>query len=118
MELIGQDLLELVYQYPAASNRNLAIRSGYIKSTESGTHCADMERFYNALLDARSEAPKQEIQVDRKSPVGKPAGFKVVVHKSGNIVIGAYYTRSLQLKPGDQFKICPGNKNIVLERVN
>lgn len=114
MPIQGQDLLNLVEQYPDASARNLAIRAGYILPTSGGRHCANLKGYYDALLDARKSKEKQATKIRRKD---KDTHTLVVVHKSGNIVISGRHLGA-KVQPGDRFRICPGKGEIKLERVS
>ena len=45
---------------------------------------------------------------------GREPTYRVSVHQNGQIVIGATYTKAMNLKPGDEFEIRLGYKHIHL----
>ncbi|NES25896.1 MAG: AbrB family transcriptional regulator, partial [Symploca sp. SIO3E6] len=49
---------------------------------------------------------------------GREPTFRVSVHKNGQIVIGATYTQTMGLRPGDEFEIKLGYKHIHLKQVD
>ncbi|MEN9240354.1 MAG: AbrB family transcriptional regulator, partial [Thermostichales cyanobacterium SZTDM-1c_bins_54] len=71
-------------------------------------------KFQNALikaigfdLEGNEEAPSR----------GRAPTYKVSVHSNGNLLIGAAYTKKMNLKPGDEFDIKISGNTIKLERV-
>jgi hypothetical protein len=73
-------------------------------------------KFYNALIDAEG------IQLDGKpghvGRGGRSASYKITVQSNGNMLIGAAYTKKMDLKEGDTFKISIGRKHIRLIQVD
>lgn len=76
---------------------------------------ANMTEFYDALLAAKGIALDPGRSKDGR---GREASFRACVHKNGSLVIGANYTESMGLKPGDQFEIRLGSKHIHLIQVD
>lgn len=74
-----------------------------------------MMKFLNALIDAEG------IQLDSKQNGngrgGRSASYRISVQSNGNLLIGAAYTKIMELKPGDEFEISLGRKHIHLRQV-
>jgi hypothetical protein len=71
-------------------------------------------QFHNAMLEAIGFSLDAS---DESGARGRTPTFKVSVHKNGNLLIGAAYTKKMGLNPGDEFEIKLGNHHIKLERV-
>ena len=63
------------------------------------------------MLAAKGIALNPESSKDGR---GREATYRVSVHKNGSIVVGANYTQSMGLLPGDEFEIKLGYKHIRL----
>jgi AbrB family looped-hinge helix DNA binding protein len=63
------------------------------------------------LLSARGIPLSPEAPKDGR---GREPTYRVSVHQNGQIVIGATYTKAMNLKPGDEFEIRLGYKHIHL----
>ncbi len=111
--LTGKALLQKVKELSNVPRREAAKRCGYytVKGGETRVNLTD---FYDALLSAKGLALDPESQKDGR---GREPAFRVKVHKNGQIVIGAAYTASMGLKPGDEFVIKLGYKHIHLVQV-
>jgi AbrB-like transcriptional regulator len=74
-----------------------------------------MMKFLNALLEAK------EIELDGKQSGngrgGRSASYRISVQANGNLLIGAAYTKQMELKPGDEFEISLGRKHIRLKQI-
>ena len=75
-----------------------------------------MMKFYNALLEANKiELDGRQISNGRG---GRSASYRITVQANGNLLIGAAYTKQMDLKPGDEFEISLGRKHIRLKQLD
>lgn len=112
--LTGEDLLAKVKELDGTEKKELAKACGYLTYTKSGQERVNLMQFYNALLEA------ENVELDASDEVGtrgRAPTFRVSVHKNGNLLIGAAYTKEMGLNPGDEFEIKLGYRNIKLVRV-
>lgn len=108
--LTGKTLLQKVKDSDLP-RRELAKQCGYYTVTKEGQTRINLAEFYDAVLAAKGIALDPEAT---KNGRGREATYRVSVHKNGSIVIGANYTQSMGLKPGDEFEIKLGYKHIHL----
>ncbi len=116
--LTGKALLQRVKELSDLPKRELARRCGYfthVKGEDGEDVRVNLTEFYEALIEARGYVLDPEREKDGR---GREPTYRVSVHKNGQIVIGAAYTKSMNLKPGDQFEIRPGYKHIHLRQVD
>ncbi|MCM1984352.1 AbrB family transcriptional regulator [Lyngbya confervoides] len=116
--LEGQALLEYVKEIEHLPREEKARLCGYVSKTRHGSERINMMKFMNALLEAEG------IELDGKvgNGVGRGAGgrhasYRISVQSNGNLLIGAAYTRKMDLQPGDEFEINLGRKHIHLRQV-
>lgn len=112
--LTGQDLLDRVEQMQQEDIKDKARACGYVTTTKKGQERVNLMQFYNALIKA--EGVNLDA-TDKGGSRGRTPTFRVSVHKNGNLLIGAAYTKEMGLEPGDEFEIKLGNQNIKLERI-
>ncbi|MDJ0555490.1 MAG: AbrB family transcriptional regulator [Microcoleaceae cyanobacterium MO_207.B10] len=113
--LQGEELLEKVKSLGNKSKEEKARECGYYTVTKNGVERVNMMKFLNALIDAEG------IQLDGKQNGngrgGRSASYRISVQSNGNLLIGAAYTKQMDLKPGDEFEISLGRKHIHLRQV-
>ncbi|GGA50504.1 AbrB family transcriptional regulator [Okeania sp. KiyG1] len=113
--LSGEDLLKKVKDLGNQSKEKKARECGYYTVTKNGVERVNMMKFLNALIDAEG------IQLDSKQNGngrgGRSASYRISVQSNGNLLIGAAYTKIMELKPGDEFEISLGRKHIHLRQV-
>lgn len=113
--LKGEDLITKVKELGNQSKEDKARECGYYTVTKNGVERVNMMKFLNALIDAEG------IQLDGKQNGngrgGRSASYKISVQSNGNLLIGAAYTKQMDLKPGDEFEISLGRKHIHLRQV-
>ena len=113
--LQGEELLEKVKELGSKSKEDKARECGYYTVTKSGVERVNMMKFLNALIDAEG------IELDGKQNGngrgGRSASYKISVQSNGNLLIGAAYTKQMDLQPGDEFEISLGRKHIHLRQV-
>jgi AbrB-like transcriptional regulator len=114
--LTGDALVEKVKELEHLSKEQKAKECGYFTVTKNGVERVNMMKFYNALLEAK------EIELDGKQSGngrgGRSASYRISVQANGNLLIGAAYTKQMELRPGDEFEISLGRKHIRLKQVD
>ncbi len=113
--LTGKALLSKVKELSHLARREQAKQCGYYTVSKKNKTRITVTDFYDALLVAKGLGLDPESTKDGR---GREPTFRVSVHKNGQIVIGAAYTSSMGLKPGDQFLIKLGYKHIQLVQVD
>ncbi|MFN9174926.1 MAG: AbrB family transcriptional regulator [Synechocystis sp.] len=113
--LTGQELLDKVEELGDLAKEEKAKVCGYVTSTKKGQPRVNMMKFYNALMDAK------EIDLDSSANGqgrgGRSASYRISVQSNGNLLIGAAYTKKMNLNVGDEFEITLGRKHIHLKQV-
>lgn len=113
--LTGEALLKRVRELENLSKEEKARECGYYTLTKNGVERVNMMKFLNALIDAEG------IELDGKSGQngrgGRSASYRISVQSNGNLLIGAAYTKQMDLRPGDEFEIALGRKHIHLKQV-
>lgn len=114
--LTGEALLKKVKELETLSKEEKARECGYYTMTKNGVERVNMMKFLNALIDAEG------IELDGKSGQngrgGRSASYRISVQSNGNLLIGAAYTKQMDLKPGDEFEIALGRKHIHLKQLD
>ena len=82
-------------QLIAASKSDLVRAAGYVSTKKDGSERLNFTAFYEALLEAKDVS------------LGEGKG-------NGNLLVGKAYTAMLDLRPGDEFEIKLGRKQIRL----
>lgn len=109
--LTGKALLQKVKELSHLPRRETAKRCGYYTVTKNNQTRVNLTDFYDALLVAKGLPLDPEGTKDGR---GREPTYRVSVHQNGQIVIGAAYTKAMNLKPGDEFEIKLGYKHIHL----
>ena len=113
--LTGKPLLQKVKELSDLPRRETAKLCGYYTLTKSEETRVNLTDFYDAILAAKGVPLDKSGNKDGR---GREATYRVSVHKNGQIVIGATYTETMGLKPGDEFEIRLGYKHIHLNQVD
>jgi hypothetical protein len=112
--LTGSELLAKVKEIGEASKSDLVRGCGYLSTKKDGSERLNFTAFYEALLEAKGVSLGEG---GGKTPGGK-GGRKLTyvakVQGNGNLLVGKAYTALLDLKPGDEFEIKLGRKQIRL----
>ncbi|WP_373547407.1 AbrB family transcriptional regulator [Chamaesiphon sp.] len=108
--ITGKALLQRVKELSHLAKRETATQCGYVKTTKAGVTRTDLSGFYDAVLTAKGVKLDETSRDNR----GKTATYKATVHKNGQLLIGAAYTKEMGLKEGDTFSIKLGYKHIHL----
>lgn len=113
--LEGEALLKKVKELDGMSKEDKAKACGYYTVTKNNVERVNMMKFLNALIDAEG------ITLDGKQNGGgrggRSASYRISVQSNGNLLIGAAYTKQMDLEPGDEFEISLGRKHIHLRQV-
>jgi antitoxin component of MazEF toxin-antitoxin module len=113
--LEGEALLKKVKELEHLPKEEKARECGYFTITKAGVERVNLMKFYNALLDAEG------VELDGKPGAngrgGRSASYRISVQSNGNLLIGAAYTKQMDLHPGDEFTITLGRKHIQLKQV-
>ena len=109
--LTGSDLLAKVKELGDVSKSDLVRACGYVSIKKDGTERLNFTAFYEALLNAKG------VDFGAASKTGKGGrklSYLTKVQFNGNLMVGKAYTAMLDLKPGDEFEIKLGRKQIRL----
>lgn len=113
--LTGKSLLQKVKELSDLPRRETAKRCGYYTLTKTDDTRVNLTDFYDAVLAAKGVPLDKSGNKDGR---GREPTYRVSVHKNGQIVIGATYTETMGLKPGDEFEIKLGYKHIHLKQID
>jgi hypothetical protein len=109
--LTGSDLLAKVKEMGDVNKSDLVRACGYISTKKDGTERLNFTAFYEALLNAKG----MDIgSTSKGGKAGRKLSFNTKVQFNGNLMVGKAYTALLDLKPGDEFEIKLGRKQIRL----
>ena len=117
MALTGSDLLTKVKEQGDASKSDLVRAAGYVSTKKDGSERLNFTAFYEALLEAKGVS-LGEGGGNGKGKAGRSLSYVATVQGNGNLLVGKAYTAMLDLRPGDEFEIKLGRKQIKLVPVN
>jgi hypothetical protein len=109
--LTGADLLAKVKEMGDASKSDLVRACGYVSSKKDGSERLNFTAFYEALLNAKGLDFGASTKTGKG---GRKLSYNTKVQFNGNLMVGKAYTALLDLKPGDEFEIKLGRKQIRL----
>ena len=110
--LTGSDLLNKVKDMGDISKSDLVRSCSYVSTKKDGGERLNFTAFYEELLEAKGIS----LGGGCVGGVGK-LSYVATVQANGNLLIGKAYTALLDLKPGDEFEIKLGRKQIRLTPV-
>ena len=110
--LTGSDLLAKVKELGDVSKSDLVRSCGYLSTKKDGTERVNFTAFYEALLEAKGLSFGEGGKGRGKG--GRSLSYVTKVQFNGNLMVGKAYTAQLDLKPGDEFEIKLGRKQIKL----
>jgi hypothetical protein len=111
--LTGSDLLAKVKEMGDASKSDLVRACGYVSSKKDGTERLNFTAFYESLLQAKGVSlGNGHVSGTRKR--GRGLSYHTKIQFNGNLMVGKAYTAQLDLRPGDEFEIKLGRKQICL----
>ena len=111
--LTGSDLLARVKEYGDASKSDLVRACGYVSTKKDGGERLNFTAFYEALLEAKGLSLGDAGGKGTGTP-GRKLSYVATVQGNGNLLVGKAYTAMLGLKPGDEFEIKLGRKQVRL----
>ena len=109
--LTGAELLAKVKEMGDASKSDLVRACGYVSTKKDGSERLNFTAFYESLLNAKGV---EFGATPRPGKAGRKLSFNTKVQFNGNLMVGRAYTAMLDLKPGDEFEIKLGRKQIRL----
>jgi hypothetical protein len=115
--LTGKALQAKIKELASLSKSETAKGCGYYSVAKDGTVKVNLKQFYDAVLQSKGI----NINVDKKPKAdgrGREATYRATVNGNGQILIGAVYTKALNLVPGDEFEIKMGYKHINLKAID
>ena len=113
--LTGAELLAKVKDLGDVSKSDLVRACGYVSEKKDGGDRLNFTAFYEALLEAKGVNLTSGGAAIGKG--GRKLSYVATVQGNGNLLIGKAYTALLDLKPGDEFEIKLGRKQIRLTPV-
>jgi len=112
--LTGSDLLAKVKELGDVSKSELVRECGYVSTKKDGSERLNFTAFYEALLNAKGVNLGTDSAGRGTGKGGRTLGYSTKIQFNGNLMIGKAYTAMLDLKPGDEFEIKLGKKQIRL----
>jgi hypothetical protein len=112
--LTGSELLAKVKEIGEASKSDLVRGCGYVSTKKDGSERINFTAFYEALLEAKGVNLGDGGASGGKGRPGRSLSFATKIQFNGNLLVGKAYTAQLGLKPGDEFEIKLGRKQIKL----
>lgn len=106
--LTGPELLAKVKELGAASKSDIVRACGYITTNKDGAQRLNFTAFYEALLQAKG------VELDSAKKPGRKLPYRAKVQFNGALQIGEAYIRQMGFRPGDEFEIKVGRKQITL----
>ena len=110
--LTGSELLAKVKEMGDVSKSDLVRACGYVSSKKDGSERLNFAAFYEALLVAKGLSLGSEGSARGRG--GRKLSYAATMQGNGNLLVGKAYTAMLDLKPGDEFEIKIGRKQIKL----
>jgi hypothetical protein len=111
--LTGSELLAKVKELGDVSKSDLVRSCGYVSSKKDGSERLNFTAFYEALLEAKGVS-LGDGGGKGKGKGGRKLSYTATVQGNGNLLVGKAYTAMLDLKPGDEFEIKLGRKQVRL----
>ena len=112
--LTGTELLAKVKELGDVSKSELVRECGYVSSKKDGSERLNFTAFYEALLGAKGVSLGTDGSGRGTGKGGRKLSYTTKIQFNGNLLVGKAYTAMLDLKPGDEFEIKLGKKQIRL----
>ena len=112
--LTGPELLAKVKELGDVSKSELVRECGYVSTKKDGTERLNFTSFYEALLGAKGVNLGTDSASRGTGKGGRKLSYTTKIQFNGNLLVGKAYTAVLDLKPGDEFEIKLGKKQIQL----
>ena len=88
--------------------------AGYVSTKKDGTERLNFTAFYEALLEAKGMNLGAGGGRGGEGRPGSQLSYATKIQFNGNLLVGNAYTAELGPKPGDEFEIKLGRKQIKL----
>ena len=111
--LTGSELLAKVKELGDAGKSEIVRACGYVSTKKDGAERLNFTAFYEALLEAKGLSLGEGGGKGSGTP-GRKLSYVATVQGNGNLLVGKAYTAMLDLKPGDEFEIKLGRKQVRL----
>jgi hypothetical protein len=92
---------------------DLVRSASYVSTKKNGTERLNFTAFYETLMEAKGVS-FADGSIGGKGKPGRGLSFNTKIQFNGNLLVGKAYTAQLGLKPGDEFEIKLGRKQIQL----
>ena len=112
--LTGPELLSKVKELGDVSKSELVRECGYLSTKKDGSERLNFTAFYEALLNAKGVNLGTDSDGRSTGKGGRKLSYTTKIQFNGNLMVGKAYTAMLDLKPGDEFEIKLGKKQIQL----
>jgi hypothetical protein len=112
--LTGSELLAKVKELGDVSKSDLVRECGYVSTKKDGSERLNFTAFYEALLNAKGVNLGTDSAGRGTGKGGRSLSYTTKIQFNGNLMVGKAYTAVLDLKPGDEFEIKLGKKQIRL----
>lgn len=109
--LTGSALLAKLKELGDTSKSELVRACGYVSTKKDGTERLNFTAFYEAVLAAKGVGVLSTAGSDKP---GRKLSYTATVQGNGNLLIGKAYVSLLDFKPGDEFEIKLGRRQIRL----
>jgi hypothetical protein len=111
--LTGSDLLAKIKELGDVSKSDLVRACGYVSTKKDGEERVNFTAFYEALLEAKGVSLGAGGSKVGGTP-GRKLSYVATVQGNGNLLVGKAYTALLGIRPGDEFEIKLGRKQVRL----
>ena len=108
----GPELLAKVKELGDVSKSELVRECGYLSTKKDGSERLNFTAFYEALLNAKGVNLGTDSAGRSTGKGGRKLSYTTKIQFNGNLMVGKAYTGMLDLKPGDEFEIKLGRKQI------
>jgi len=115
--LTGEKLLAKIKELGDLSREDKAKACGYYSFDPDGSERLNVMAFMNAVLDAEGVDLDAQPSSNGTGTSGRQPSYMVSVQTNGNLLVGAAYTKQMELTPGDLFEVTLGRKHIHLTKV-
>ena len=112
--LTGSELLAKVKELGDVSKSDLVRSCGYVSTKKDGSERLNFTAFYEALLGAKGVSLGTDSVGKGTGKGGRKLSYTTKIQFNGNLLVGKAYTAMLDLKPGDNFEIKLGRKQVRL----
>jgi len=112
--LTGSELLAKVKEIGESSKSDLVRGCGYVSTKRHGAERLNFTAFYEALLEAKGVSLGEGGGKAAAARGGRKLSYVATVQGNGNLLVGKAYTALLGLRPGEEFEIKLGRKQIRL----